>query len=223
MFKILNSDGEAILRKVVEIKKKKREQYRVWSPGDIFSGKKCYELEIVRVAFFDLDGTIQRAKKGDFINVPSDVEIIPDVIESFSASQIYNSWLIVGVTNQGGIGAGFKTMENFKAQVARLFELFCEKMGLNPFYAVYYSPFWKGEVKDNSEDREFFQRDSCLRKPNTGMIAACEIDLLQKNIVIDWEKSLMIGNSDSDKRCAARAGLKYFDREDFFKNGSGKQ
>ena len=222
MFKILGDNSERKLKKVVQIKHRQVEQYRIWSPGDAFVAKN-YSLEIVRVAFFDLDGTIQRAIKGDFINIPSDVEIIPDVIESFSTSEIYNKWLIVGVTNQGGIGAGFKTEANFKAQVLRLFELFEEKLGHNPFYAVYYSPFWKGVAKDNSEDREFFQRDSCLRKPNTGMIAVCEMELLQKNIVINWEKSFMVGDKDCDKRCATRAGLKYFDREDFFKNGSGKQ
>ncbi len=63
-----------------------------------------------KVLFLDLDGTVRRSKSGaTFINDPYDQEMIPGVEDAIAR---YHDYKIIGVTNQGGVKAGFKSLED---------------------------------------------------------------------------------------------------------------
>lgn len=66
----------------------------------------------MKLLILDLDGTVRCPKSGaKFINDPLDQEIIP---EAGIAIADYKSqgWIIVGATNQGGVAAGHKQLED---------------------------------------------------------------------------------------------------------------
>lgn len=64
----------------------------------------------MKILFLDLDGTVRKTKSGfHSINDPYDQELIPGVENAIAR---YKGWEIFGITNQGGVGAGFKTLND---------------------------------------------------------------------------------------------------------------
>ncbi|YAF99498.1 MAG: hypothetical protein AB3A66_29745 (plasmid) [Nodularia sp. CChRGM 3473] len=69
---------------------------------------------MTKILFLDLDGTVRRTKSGKtFINTPLDQEIIPGVTEAISH---YSDHYLIGITNQGGVAAGKKSLEDAIAE-----------------------------------------------------------------------------------------------------------
>lgn len=64
------------------------------------------------LVLLDMDGTVRRAKSGaKFINNPYDQELMPGAIDALC--QIHDAGhSIIGITNQGGVKAGFKSLAN---------------------------------------------------------------------------------------------------------------
>ena len=64
------------------------------------------------LALFDLDGTLRKTKSGEtFINEPKDQILFDGVLDKLKALKALN-YSIYGVSNQGGISAGHKTLES---------------------------------------------------------------------------------------------------------------
>ena len=64
----------------------------------------------MKILFLDLDGTVRKTKSGaTFINDPYDQELISGVEQAIAR---YKDWKIIGITNQGGVAAKHKTLEN---------------------------------------------------------------------------------------------------------------
>lgn len=65
-----------------------------------------------KLLILDMDGTVRRPKSGaKFINDPLDQEIIPEAQRAI-ASYKAQGYIIVGATNQGGVAAGHKQLED---------------------------------------------------------------------------------------------------------------
>lgn len=153
----------------------------------------------------DFDGTIRYSKNGKIINRPEDVALFDGVEEKIWAYK-EQGYLVLGITNQGGVAYGFKTEANFQEELAQTLELF-ER---DPFDHVVYSLLHpKGRVKP-------YNHRSLLRKPEVGMLAVCEAVMFQKGVVVDWDRSIFVGDREEDEECAHRAGLEFIHADAFF-------
>ena len=150
--------------------------------------------------FLDRDGVINHDlgyvhKKKDFI-------FKKGVIEGLKFLN-RNNYYIFLVTNQAGIAKGIFTENDF----FQLHNYIKDKLFLkNIFFSdVQYSPYHpKGKIKK-------YKKYSSMRKPNNQMI---------KNIfnkfLIKKNKSFMIGDKISDKKCAEKSSLFFFYSEKNF-------
>ncbi len=161
-----------------------------------------------RILLCDLDGTLIETESGKtFPEDETDWKFKPYIIDAIKA---YKPTAIHIVTNQGGIEKGFVDEKKFvnKLWLIRV-ELLAEIIAeIEPKITYSY-------CKSNDKDNPF-------RKPNPGMIIQYIHDYYGGT---DCNKKdcLMIGDasgkpgqfSDSDKKCAENAGIKYMDVIDF--------
>jgi len=146
-----------------------------------------------KAIFLDLDGTVRKTKSGKVCpNHPEDQEIMPgryDKIWDYKKK----GYKIVAVTNQGGVGLGYMT----EAKCKDILKDLDDKLG-NPFDHMLYA---KAAPHENHP----------WTKPNPGMFHSAAQD---HNI--DLKKSIMVGDRDTDKEAAKRAGVKFKWAHEFF-------
>ena len=146
-----------------------------------------------KALFLDYDGTLRRCKSGEFFpRSTDDVDVFneraPKIAEYFN-----NGYVLVGVSNQSGIGTGKVDDDT----VARCFEKTNELLGLDIDYN--YCPHAPAPV-------------SCYcRKPQPGL----GVKLMHK-YKLDLSQSLMIGDLQSDKTFAKRLGMEFSHVKEFF-------
>lgn len=163
-----------------------------------------FELYRRKVLLCDLDGTLIVTRSGETFPVDENDWRFKDGIRE--AIQIYNPKFIFIISNQGGIDAGFVDEQKF---ICKLHDIM-EEIRTWGDYTVdgRYCP--SNNPKHHS------------RKPNTGMV-----DYFRHDYMDGYEftnhQALMIGDasglpgqfSDTDKRCAENAGIRYMDVDDF--------
>lgn len=164
--------------------------------------------EIKPALCLDLDGTVRYSKNGEFINSPEDVVVFPDV-EAKLWEYCDAGYVIAGVTNQGGVAFGYKTVKGHMAEINAMLDQF-ERDPFDIILAAFSHP--EGKV-------EPYNRVSMMRKPQIGMLAQCEHHLERAGIVVDWENSLMVGDRPEDQELAERAGIAFRWADDFFGRG----
>lgn len=170
---------------------------------------------MTKILFLDLDGTVRRTKSGaTFISDPYDQELIPGVEDAIAR---YHDWVIVGVTNQGGVAAGFKSLGDCIAEQYRTLELipqmrwilFCPDDGIS----------CKQVSKDIKLGGKFYAKDKdkkAFRKPNPGMIH-CALDVLFREEYSKSTETLMVGDRSEDEQCAKNANIPFMWAEDWRK------
>lgn len=164
--------------------------------------------EVRPVLCLDIDGTVRKSKSGKtFIEGPEDIVLI-DGIEEAIWQYKNKGYLVYGVSNQGGVAHGFKTLEAVKEEFGETVNLF-EK---NPFECIIFCQHdEKGTVVP-------YNRRSLLRKPSIGMLVWVEIKTYQNlNIYVDWDNSLFVGDRPEDEQCAANANVPFMWISDFLK------
>ena len=170
---------------------------------DLNKGKEAYD---VRPALcLDFDGTIRYSTAGDFIGKPDDIQLFDDVEEKIWEYK-KKGFLICGITNQGGVAFGFKSEEDHNKEVERTLSLFKE----NPFDMIQAS---FNHPKGRTIPYKF---RSLLRKPDFGMLVLCEVQAKERGIIIDWDKSIFVGDREEDQQCAEGAGVKFISANEFF-------
>ena len=138
--------------------------------------------------FLDRDGVINVRKMGGYILDKEEFDFLPGVPESIAfLSQLFGR--IIVVTNQQGIGKGLMTERNL-LDIHRYMAETVEKHGGN-ITAAYFAP----ELKTSG---------SPMRKPGTGMALKAK-DAFPE---IDFERSVMVGDTDSDIQFGRNAGMK---------------
>lgn len=138
--------------------------------------------------FLDRDGVINKRLMADYVKSVEEFELLEGVAESLHlASQTFGR--IVVVTNQQGIGKGIMTERNLSDIHAYCTELISGSGGRIDRY--YFAP-------------ELAGTGGGLRKPESGMALQSQADFPE----IVFERSVMIGDSDSDIQFGKNLGMK---------------
>ncbi len=139
-----------------------------------------------KAVFLDRDGVINR-ERGEYTWRWEDFEILPGVVEGLKSLQV-NGYLLIVITNQGGIAKGLYTRGDVEQLHARLKQQL-SKSGVS-FAEIYYCPHHNDFGK-------------CLcRKPGSL--------LLEKAIVrfdINVQNSFFIGDKPRDIQASEAVGL----------------
>lgn len=146
------------------------------------------EINASWTLFLDRDGVINKRIIDDYVKSRATFELLPGVGEALSlAVSVFGR--IVVVTNQQGIGKGLMTERNLSDIHAYCSELIAEFGGRIDRY--YFAPELAGS-------------GGSLRKPESGMALQAKADFPE----IDFSRSLMIGDSDSDITFGKKLGMK---------------
>lgn len=188
----------------------------------------------MKILFLDLDGTIRETKSGEaFINNPYDQQPIK---WSQEACKYYheNGWTLVGITNQGGVKWGYKSLEDMVKEQQETLRIFPELSKINAcpddgfemvtIHKSHYSLI-------NCEDLGI-TIDNYFRKPNIGMIEyflkthekiidilnieMTEYFLKTHNKTIDISRNtnkiteiLFVGDREEDQLCGLNAKIPF--------------
>jgi len=151
-------------------------------------GTGCWKIDNTWTLFLDRDGVINQRTPGAYVTDIEEFEFIDGVLNALRFfATIFEK--IVVVTNQQGVGKGLMT-ETQLVQIHRHMQAQIEQAG-GRIDAIYYCPEL---AEDNPE----------CRKPNTGMAHQAQADFPE----IDFEKSIMVGDSATDMEFAFRLGMK---------------
>lgn len=156
----------------------------------------------MKLLLLDLDGTVRESKSGaTFINKPDDQKLIQGVEDAIAH---YKDWTVVGITNQGGVAAGHKSLEdaiaeqqytlNLLPQIQKIY--FCSDFEGNEGYLV--KPTGKVTKVENPKYLGSF------RKPNPGMLL-----LAQDSCLDSIEEVLYVGDRAEDEAAALAAGIPF--------------
>lgn len=140
-----------------------------------------------RALFLDLDGTVRRTKSGKPCpNEPEDQELLPGRKEKIKEFK-NNGYLIIGVTNQGGVGLGYMTEDQNTACIREL-----QRQADGMFDAIYSATAKPSEKHWDT-------------KPNPGMLQRAE-----RTFTLSMRDSIMVGDRDTDERAGRNAGVGTF-------------
>ena len=133
--------------------------------------------------FLDLGGTLVRVQDEEiYTDADGKIEFLPNVVDTLKAMDKFE--LIFIVTNQSGIEKGTITVERSNSFIDQVNKAIDGRI----------TDFWACPWKESK-----------YRKPNPGMF----LGLSDKHFV-DLSKSVMIGDSESDRQCAKSAGISEF-------------
>lgn len=137
--------------------------------------------------FLDRDGVINIEK--NYLHKKEDVEFIEGIFELCRYYQ-EKGYLIVVVTNQSGIARGYYSERDFANLTFWMIEAFAkEGVEISQVYHCPHHPDISGECD--------------CRKPQPGMLLKAA-----KELHIDLEHSVLVGDSERDIEAAQRAGVK---------------
>lgn len=175
----------------------------------------------MKLLILDKDGTLVRPASGEeFVQHPHDQELIPGVAEVV-ARHTADGWKMAIASNQGGVAAGYKTLDDAIAEMKYCLSLlsvpaktavFCPDNGKTiEFVSNFYN---RKEGKFCSHYRKYLgdiyssNASFCgtFRKPSPGMI-----NVLVKHCCYEDERAdvLFVGDRPEDGQAAANAGVKF--------------
>jgi D-glycero-D-manno-heptose 1,7-bisphosphate phosphatase len=140
-----------------------------------------------KAVFLDRDGTIVWAFPGRPANTPAEIKLLPGAVEGLRKLKDAGYLLIV-ITNQGGIALGYMTEETLLSIHKKLDELLLEEGGPK-IDAYYHCPHMSDAM-------------CYCRKPKPGMVNLAAVDY-----GVDLERSFLVGDSLSDVQTAIAAGI----------------
>ena len=153
----------------------------------------------------DFDGTVRRSKSGkQFHEGLDDIELMPG-IEAIIYRYRRMGWLILGISNQAGVAWGFKTPEQVCEEMTHTMSLF----RANPFHLA------KHCYHDGKGHVEPYAHRSLCRKPDIGMLALMEAEAFDSGWIIDWDKSIFVGDRPEDEECAKNARITFHHIDSF--------
>jgi D-glycero-D-manno-heptose 1,7-bisphosphate phosphatase len=156
------------------------------------------------IFFCDVDGTLTgTVSRATFKSNSRDVLVLPGV-ENALSHYAQEGYLIVGISNEGGVGASHKKLE------AAFEEKQYTCLLLPQLEAIYFCPDFAGEVlcpadRDTAiEVKVESGKYSSFRKPGAGMIEYC-LSLYGG----DAGKCWMVGDRPEDEKAAVAAGINF--------------
>ncbi|HEY9706661.1 MAG TPA: HAD-IIIA family hydrolase [Oculatellaceae cyanobacterium] len=158
---------------------------------------------MTKLLLLDCDGTIREPIEGRWIDAPRNQKPIEGAAAAI-AKAAAAGWTVLGITNQGGIAAGHKSLEEVKAEQRVTLELFPE------ISSIYFCPdfegleCWKVERKKSLEIRQITEKEfGSFRKPGAGMLRLASLG---------WdapEKTWFVGDREEDALAASAAGIDF--------------
>jgi len=166
----------------------------IGTPKNFSHAKKNLKKKFTKPAIFlDRDGVLNHDR--GYTYKLNDLRIIKKTIKYLKNKKNYYLFI---VTNQAGIAKGKYSTKAFLSFQKNLLAQLCkEKIYINDFEFCPHHPHYG--------DKKFKQNCNC-RKPKNGMI-----EKLFQNWPIIREKSVFIGDKDSDKIAAIKSRLRYID------------
>jgi len=158
-----------------------------------------------RILFVDIDDTVRMGYStlGHYVNKADEVQIFPQAITALQHYKDFG-YLVVGVTNQGGIGEGFQSEADCVEALARTNEL-----ALNLFDVIIYCPHAAA--------------DEChCRKPNPGMIHRV-LSWMPMLMALPRKNMLMVGDRMEDKKLALSASIAFLPALEWRKTTIGEK
>lgn len=138
--------------------------------------------------FLDRDGVINQRLPGDYVKHWEDFSFLPGVLDALPLLATLFSRIFI-VTNQAGIEKGVLSHDQLAAIHEQMMEYIAYHGGR--IDEIYYCPF----TSDS---------DPLCRKPNPGMALEAVRDFPE----IQFNRAVMIGDSDSDIAFGNRLGMK---------------
>ena len=161
---------------------------------------------MTKIIFLDLDRTLRETASGKtFINEPTDQQPIEGTQKALAYYQS-KGFILIGITNQGGVAAGHKSLESAIEEQRITLELFPE------LSEIFFCPNYDGKnCYQVSQTKKGvltigapIHKDlpvSC-RKPEFGMLLIAAKGNIHKD-------SWMIGDRPEDEACSIAAGVKF--------------
>ncbi|NPU88326.1 MAG: HAD family hydrolase [Fervidobacterium sp.] len=138
--------------------------------------------------FLDRDGVINKKIENDYVRSWDQFEFLPGVLDALNKlSKVFGRIIIV--TNQRGIGRGLMTEEELHRIHEKMLEVIRQHGGR--IDRIYYCP----------HDHE--KQECDCRKPKPGLALQAKKDFPE----IDFQRSVMIGDSESDMIFAKNLGM----------------
>lgn len=162
----------------------------------------------MKVAIFDFDGTLRVPITGEWIS-PGNMKLGPAFAFFYQAHR--GDYLIFGLTNQGGVAYGHKTMEQVHEENEEMCSLLRNKIygseskDIDLFEKIIIAPHYPGVDCDVS----------FLRKPEIGALGVIEHHLNEQGITPQWNGSFMCGDRKEDKAFAKKASIDFFDAKNW--------
>jgi D-glycero-D-manno-heptose 1,7-bisphosphate phosphatase len=143
----------------------------------------------------DLDGTVRETKTGRPHPIkPWDQRVKAGVKEKLTEYKA-GGYVVVGVTNQGGVAYNLLTEEDVKAANTHL----ANRLLPDLFDLILYCPYHpRGRV-------EAYRKDADCRKPRPGMAFEA-----RDRLGLTLTDSIMVGDMDTDQEFARNAGIGRF-------------
>lgn len=168
-------------------------------PSDYFRAQTEIPLKFgqkrFKAAFLDRDGVICREKH--HLYKTEDFEFINGVPRALSKLR-EKGYLIFVITNQAGIAKGYYTEKD----VEILHDYMCKLLdGTVYFDGIYYSPYHPEGIVEK------YRKESDDRKPGTGMIKKAEAFMASRGMELDYENSVLVGDTENDILTGINAGI----------------
>lgn len=166
----------------------------------------------MKLLLLDKDGTLVIPRSGQqFVQAPWDQEPLPGVMEAIAHYAI-NGWTPVIVSNQAGIAAGHKTLEETFQEMRFCLELFprikesyfCPDFEGSECWRCWGScseqhRIWRGRRSYETQELEL---QGLYRKPSPGMLRLAIATHVPEEI-------LMVGDRPEDEAAAQAAGVPF--------------
>ena len=160
----------------------------------------------MKLLLLDLDGTLREpASRENFPQHPKDFICIPGASEALN-NYLRNGYIAVGITNQGGVAAGYKSLKDCFVEQEFTFSLFPQ------LESILFCPDFEGQqcyrcyCGEQTFDVSSKYPDllGTYRKPNPGML-----NIAINSNEADLNDCLMVGDRPEDEGAANAAGIKF--------------
>jgi D-glycero-D-manno-heptose 1,7-bisphosphate phosphatase len=169
----------------------------------------------MKLAIFDKDGTLTTTASGEqFVQHPQDQVLLPGVAEAIAALSA-DDWAIAIASNQGGIAAGHKRLEETIEEMRFAMQLissadpmavFCPDFEGNHCHCIYDLQTLHVShygISDEVGAVHYSGLIGSYRKPNAGMLKL----IIEKHRPV--ENVLFVGDRPEDEQAAASANVPF--------------
>ncbi len=162
----------------------------------------------MKLAIFDKDGTLTTPKSGEkFVQHPEDQMLLPGVAEGISAMAA-DGWAMAIASNQGGVAAGHKTLDEAIAEMQYAMQLTGIREAMiahsyEPHYGEAINFLWAEDSNEIGWDIQT-HKNMRFRKPDCGMIQS--LRYFRYDVVTE---TLFVGDRPEDQQAAANANVEF--------------